>query len=120
MGEDLIFASGVVRIAGTVEGSVLGSASRYQNTGTVGGSEQVTVERPGEPPSPISLRSEAVQVVGDGLRHFVTVILLGTLGHVAAAARGWSLRRRPFAVARWRRPASVSACWSGSSSRSSR
>jgi cytoskeletal protein CcmA (bactofilin family) len=103
VGEDLIFASGVVRIAGTVEGSVLGSASRYQNTGTVGGSEQVTVERPGpaEPEQP--LPSEPAQVVGDGLRHFVTVILLGALAMWlvprAVGASEETLRRRPLASA---------------------
>ena len=103
VGEDLIFASGVVRIAGTVEGSVLGSASRYQNTGTVGGSEQVTVERPGQPAEPDQPPSEAVQVVGDGLRHFVTVILLGTLAMWllprAVVASEEALRRRPLASA---------------------
>ena len=104
MGEDLIFASGVVRIAGTVEGSVLGSASRYQNTGTVGGSEQVTVERPGQPADPDQPPvSEAVQVVGDGLRHFITVILLGALAMWlvprAVGASEETLRRRPLASA---------------------
>jgi hypothetical protein len=104
VGEDLIFASGVVRIAGTVEGSVLGSASRYQNTGTVGGSEQVTVERPGQPAVPEQpLPSEPVQVVGDGLRHFITVILLGALAMWlvprAVGASEETLRRRPLASA---------------------
>jgi hypothetical protein len=104
VGEDLIFASGVVRMAGTVEGSVLGSASRYQNTGTVGGTEQVTVERPGqaaEPEQPPP--SEPVQVIGDGLRHFITVILLGALAMWivprAVGASEETLRRRPLASA---------------------
>ena len=104
VGEDLIFASGVVRIAGTVEGSVLGSASRYQNTGTVGGSEQVTVERPGQSADPDQPPpSEPVQVVGDGLRHFITVILLGALAMWlvprAVGASEETLRRRPLASA---------------------
>lgn len=104
VGEDLIFAAGVVRIAGSVEGSVLGSASRYQNTGTVGGSEQVTVERPGQPADPDQPpASESVQVVGDGLRHFITVILLGALAMWllprAVGASEETLRRRPLASA---------------------
>ncbi len=101
VGEDLIFASGMVRLAGSVQGSVLGSASRYDNTGTVGGSEQVTVERPNQPAEPP--QSEAIQIVGDGLRHFMTVILLGALAMWlvprAVGASEETLRRRPLASA---------------------
>jgi hypothetical protein len=104
VGEDLIFASGVVRMAGTVEGSVLGSASRYQNTGTVSGTEQVTVERPGQSAEPeLPPPSEPLQVVGDGLRHFITVILLGAIAMWlvprAVGASEETLRRRPLASA---------------------
>ena len=121
VGEDVIFAAGVVRLAGSVDGSVLGTASRYQNTGTVGGSEQVTVERPDQPADPDQpLPSEPVQVVGDGLRHFITVILLGALAMWllprAVGASEETLRRRPLASAGiW-----ASASWSASSSSSSR
>jgi len=104
VGEDLIFGSGDVWIDGSIEGSVLGSASRYELSGSVGGSQQVTVSRPGRPGQPNEpAPPEAVQVAGDGLRQFVSVLLFGALALwlIPGVLRtsGETLRRRPLASA---------------------
>lgn len=104
VGEDLIFGSGDVWLDGSVEGSVLGSASRYEMSGTVGGSQQVTVSRPGRPGQPNEpAPPEAVQVAGDGLRQFVSVLLFGAIALWLVPgplrASGDALRRRPLASA---------------------
>jgi hypothetical protein len=102
IGEDLIFASGSVAVAGDVEGSILGTASSYDRTGTVGGSEDVTIDtggQPGQPSRPPP--SEPVRIAGDMLRQFITVVFLGGLALllVPGAVRGTesALRRRPLA-----------------------
>jgi cytoskeletal protein CcmA (bactofilin family) len=105
VGEDLIFGAGQVVVDGTVDGNVLGHASAYTRTGTVGGTEDVTIEtgggEPGQPPEPEP--SEPVRVVRDGLIHFVTVLLLGALALLlvpgAVRASEGALRRRPLASA---------------------
>jgi hypothetical protein len=107
VGEDLIFAAGDVRIDGAVAGDVLGSASRYDRHGTVGGSEDVTLEDragdPGDPGEPSEPPSEPVRVLGEGLRQWVTVLFFGALGLLlvpgAVRASESALRRRPLASA---------------------
>ena len=105
VGEDLIFGAGQVVVDGTVDGSVLGTASEYTRTGTVGGTEDVTIEtgggEPGQPSEPEP--SEPIRMVREGLIQFVTVVLLGALGLLlvprAVRASESSLRQRPLASA---------------------
>lgn len=104
IGEDLIFGAGDVRIDGAVAGDVLGSASTYARNGTVGGSEDVTLETgAGEPGEPSEPPSEPVRIVGEGLRQWVTVLIFGALGLLlvpgAVRASESALRRRPLASA---------------------
>ena len=101
IGEDLIFAAGDVRVDGSVTGNILGRASTYARNGTVGGTEDVTLEPgrpdPGEPPS------EPVRIAGEALRQWVTVLFFGAIGLLlvpgAVRASESVLRRRPLASA---------------------
>jgi len=99
VGEDLIFGAGNVRVAGDVSGSIYGSASTYSRTGTVGGSETVTLDTGGEPAEPAP--SDAARILGDALRQLLTVVLFGAvaLWLVPGALRASesALRRRPLA-----------------------
>jgi hypothetical protein len=99
VGEDLIFAAGDVRVAGAVGGSVYGSATTYSSTGSVGGSENVTLDT-GAQPSPPAV-SEPVRIAGDALRQLLTVVLFGAVGlwlvPGALRASESALRRRPLA-----------------------
>jgi hypothetical protein len=102
VGEDLIFWAGDVAVDGDVGGSIVGSASRYERTGTVSGSEDVTIEtggRPGEPEQPVP--SEPARIAGDVLRQFITVVFLGGLALLlvpkAVMGTEGALRRRPLA-----------------------
>ncbi len=101
IGEDLIFGAGTVLVEGAVVGSVMGTASEYTRSGTVGGTEDVRIEAgldPGEPDEP-----EPVEVVRDGLAHLVTVLILGGLALLlvpgAVRASETALRTRPLASA---------------------
>lgn len=110
IGEDFVFGAGDVMISGTVEGSILGSASSYARTGTVGGSESVTIGeefapfppgQPNEPSQPETPADQAARIAGDGARQWIAVMLFGGLaiwlvpGAARAAESG--LRRRPLA-----------------------
>lgn len=102
VGEDLIFGAGDVRMDGTVVGDILGSASTYERNGTVGGSEDVTLEAGGGQPEP-SEPDDPVRIAGEGLRQWVTVLFFGALGLLlvpgAVRASESALRRRPLASA---------------------
>jgi hypothetical protein len=95
VGEDLAFAAGQARLDGAVAGSVVGSAGEYARSGTIGGSEEVTVD-PGdaEPATP-----RTVDLVADAIRHFLVVLGVGALAlWVAPAlmrASEAEVRRRP-------------------------
>lgn len=99
VGEDLIFGAGDVRVAGVVNGSVYGSATTYSRTGSVVGSENVTLETGAEPSEPAP--SEPVRIAGDALRQLLTVVLFGAVGlwliPGALRASEGALRRRPLA-----------------------
>jgi cytoskeletal protein CcmA (bactofilin family) len=73
---DLILGAGQATVAGSVTGSVEGSAGTYQRTGTVGGTEDVTVGQAAQPARPRT----AADAIGDAIRHFVVVLLFGALG----------------------------------------
>jgi hypothetical protein len=93
IGGDLIVAGGQVTMAGSVGGSVEGSAGDYSSGGTVGGTEHVVVA-----PSR-ALPARASEPLLDGLRQFVVVFLVGALllwllpRFMAAAGR--VIRERP-------------------------
>ena len=99
VGGDFIFGAGDVRVAGDVAGSVYGSASTYSSTGSVGGSENVTLETGGQPSEPAV--SEPVRIAADALRQLLTVVLFGAAGlwliPGALRASESALRRRPLA-----------------------
>ena len=76
VGGDLILGAGQATVAGSVAGSVEGSAGTYQRTGTVGGTEDVTV---GQAAQPARART-AADAIGDAIRQFVVVLLFGALG----------------------------------------
>jgi hypothetical protein len=101
IGEDLIFTSGQVVVDGDVTGSILGIAGEYTRNGTVGGTEDVTID-PGAAPQPPPTE-DVTGLLGDALRQWVTVVLLGGLlllvAPRAVLASEEALRRRPIASA---------------------
>ncbi len=103
VGEDLIFGAGTVVIAGDVAGNIKGSASTYERTGTVGGTEEVTLDAGGAPTEPEPEAPEPIRIAGEGLVQLVTVVLLGALALLlipgAVRASESALRRRPLASA---------------------
>jgi cytoskeletal protein CcmA (bactofilin family) len=105
VGEDLFFAAGEVVVDGSVEGNVVGTASRYTRNGTVGGTEDVIIDPEPEPPVDPGFPppGEIPTLIGDAIRQWVSVILLGGLGLLlapsAVRASGSALRRRPLASA---------------------
>jgi hypothetical protein len=74
VGGDVIFSVGQATFHGTVAGSVQGNAGTYSRTGTLGGTENVTLNQPSG-----SAQASARSVVLDALRHFVVVMLFGGL-----------------------------------------
>jgi hypothetical protein len=102
IGEDLIFTSGQAVVDGAVEGSILGTAGEYERNGTVGGTEDVTIDPGVAPPVAPGVPAPEV-VVGDAVRHWVSVVVLGGLGLLlvpnAMRATEGALRRRPLASA---------------------
>ena len=72
---DLIVSAGTVTVAGNVAGSIQGSAGTYSRSGTVGGSEDVVIA-PRD--NGIAPRTSG-DVVLDGLRHFVVLVIIGAL-----------------------------------------
>jgi len=100
VGEDLIFGAGDVTMRGVVAGSVYGSATTYSSrNGSVGGSENVTLDTGFEPSEPAL--SEPVRIAADALRQLLTVVLFGALAlwlvPGALRASESALRRRPLA-----------------------
>jgi cytoskeletal protein CcmA (bactofilin family) len=95
VGGDLVFGTGQTTIAGTVDGNVLGSTGSYDRTGTIGGSEDVTVsERPREEEP--SFADRLLRALG----RFVSLLVVGSL--LLWLLPRWierpaeSLRRRPL------------------------
>ena len=81
VGGDFIFRAGDTFLDGTVDGSVLGTAGTYTNGGSVGGTEEVTLQqsraRKAQPPS-------AASRLLDELRRYLSIILVGVLLTVLA------------------------------------
>jgi len=91
VGGDLIFGAGRLRMDGTVAGSVLGATGSYTRAGSVGGSEQVTVQERREQAPTLAERAL------DRLRRYVSILVVGVLllwlapraiGGAAEAVRG--------------------------------
>src|SRR6266511_4191469 len=72
IGGDVIVGAGRLRLDGAVTGSVLGAVGDYTRTGTVGGSEQVTVQQP-EPAPTLTERGL------DLLRRYASILVIGVL-----------------------------------------
>lgn len=77
IGQDVIFATGATSLGGTVAGSVLGTASTYTRSGTLGGTEQVEISQRGADVQPLT--PVEPQPIPDALRQFVAVMLAGGL-----------------------------------------
>ena len=95
VGGDLIFATGQATLDGDVAGAIQGQAGSYSRTGSVSGTEEVTV-RP-----PVAAAPESAGgLIFDALRQWVVVVLFGALGlwlmprGLRAAAE--AVRRRPL------------------------
>jgi cytoskeletal protein CcmA (bactofilin family) len=72
IGGDLVVGAGRLRLDGAVTGSVLGAAGNYTRTGSIGGSEQVTVQ----PPE----RERTLTDRGlDLLRRYASILVVGVL-----------------------------------------
>jgi len=72
IGGDVIVGAGRLRLDGAVTGSVLGAVGDYTRTGSVGGSEQVTVQQP-EPEPTLTERGL------DLLRRYASILVIGVL-----------------------------------------
>jgi hypothetical protein len=99
IGEDLIVSGGQVTLAGTVTGSVTGTAGTYSRTGQVGGSDEVQIQQTQSP------FERTPNLVADAFRHFLSVMLVGILALWLAprfmSAAESAIRRRPLAAAGW-------------------
>ncbi len=105
VGEDLIAGTGRLSIDGAVAGNVLARTGSYAKTGTIGGTEDVTItpvnSRAGQPEA----APTATQQVVDAVRHFLVVVLVGALmiwlTPRAYAAIKTTLRQQPLPSAGW-------------------
>ncbi|MGE5763428.1 MAG: hypothetical protein ACM3ZF_06010, partial [Mycobacterium leprae] len=97
IGQDLVFGAGQMTVDGRVDGNVLGSTGSYTRRGSVGGSEDVRVERP--------QRAPAAPTLGDRILHgvqrlvavlAVAALLLWLLPRLLTGA-ATAVRRRPLA-----------------------
>ena len=73
VGGDLLVSAGQVTVAGSVAGSIEGSAGAYNRSGSLGGREHVVIPQSQAP------TAVADQTVPDALRQFVVVLLIGAL-----------------------------------------
>ena len=108
VGEDLIAGTGQLTIDGVVTGNVLARTGTYSKTGTIGGTEDVTLtSRDGEPvePGQPGAAPTPTQLIIDAVRHFLVVVVIGALliwfAPRAYAATKTALRQRPLPSAGW-------------------
>jgi cytoskeletal protein CcmA (bactofilin family) len=76
VGEDVFASAGQLSIDGTVQGSVRGGAGTYTKSGTIGGTEDVTITPQAQP--------TAENRVLDAVRYVLAVVALGLLALWAA------------------------------------
>jgi cytoskeletal protein CcmA (bactofilin family) len=108
VGEDLIAATGTLTIDGAVTGNVLARTGTYSKTGTIGGTEDVTLTgrdgQPAQPGQPGAAPTTTQQVI-DAIRHYLVVVLFGALliwfAPRAYAATKAALQQRPLPSAGW-------------------
>jgi cytoskeletal protein CcmA (bactofilin family) len=74
---DLIFGTGQTNLNGTVDGSVLGQTSQYSKTGTVRGTDEVTIQEPREQEE--RREPTVADRILDQLRRYVTILVAGGL-----------------------------------------
>ncbi len=95
VGQDLVFGAGQMTLDGQVTGSVLGSTANYTKSGTVGGTENVTIAEQVEQAEP-TVASRLV----DGLQRWIGVLAVAALALwlLPRLLRGTadSVRRRPL------------------------
>jgi hypothetical protein len=95
IGEDLVFGTGRTTMDGAVSGDVLGATGSYARRGSIGGTEDVTVDRRGEQ------EPSAGDRVLDGLRRFIALLAVGALllwlAPWSVERPATTLRRRPWA-----------------------
>lgn len=74
VGGDLLVSGGRLDLLGTVSGSAVGSVGSYSKTGSIAGTDSITVSQsqPGPAPAPSN-------PVLDAIRQFVAVVLVGLL-----------------------------------------
>ena len=122
VGEDLMAATGQLAIDGAVTGDVLAQTGAYTKAGTVGGTEDVTInardEQPGEPGQPDAVATTTQQVI-DAIRHFLVVVLVGALliwfAPRAYASMKTAIQQRPLPSAGWGSSRSAASSCSSSS-----
>jgi cytoskeletal protein CcmA (bactofilin family) len=94
VGEDLLFGAGQMTLDGAVTGDVLGSAGTYINRGSIGGTENVTIQEPEDAAAPT-----VADRVLDTLGRLASVLVIAALALwlaprlIEAPAR--TLRERP-------------------------
>lgn len=95
---DLVFGAGQVVLSGAVAGSVLGSAQSYTKTGTIGGTEEVTLNQ-ATTPAPAPTPTLGARLLGHAQR-YVSIIVAGALLVLLAPALMRSaatrMRERPM------------------------
>lgn len=74
VGQDVIMSVGTASMAGVVTGSIVGTAGNYSRSGTIGGTEDVTLTE-----APTTRPQTATDEALDAVRHFVLVIIFGAL-----------------------------------------
>jgi cytoskeletal protein CcmA (bactofilin family) len=108
VGGDLIAGTGQLTIDGAVTGNVLAQTGAYTKAGTIGGTEDVTINarddqsaQPGQP----GAAPTATQQVIDAIRHFLVVVLVGAaliwFAPRAYASMKATLQQRPLPSAGW-------------------
>jgi hypothetical protein len=78
VGGDLIFSAGQMNLDGTVAGGVLGSAQAYTKTGSIAGSEEVTIT-PSQPEPRQRQAPTTARRILDQVRRYAAIVLLGAL-----------------------------------------
>jgi cytoskeletal protein CcmA (bactofilin family) len=97
VGEDLVFGNGRMTMSGAVTGDVLGATGMYDRQGTVGGNENVTIDRGDEEEA----APTAADRLLDALQRLISIFLITALVLWLAPRLidepAATLRRRPLA-----------------------
>jgi hypothetical protein len=100
VGGDLLASGGQLQLDGTVTGSAVGTVGGYSKTGTVGGTDSITVNQ--QQQTPVLFQSNPVL---DAIRQFIAVVLIGLLvmwlWPRAVRAAETAVRERPVPSFGW-------------------